>query len=114
MEQIDIKDISGAILLTTLINEGCKRKFTLMKEDYIMLKFSLENPIYFKLGSYVECNFGLFEVCDLQKPAFNTNTAGYDYELRLDRLLLEMEKQNLQIYPGDDRTGGVLEPDRSA
>ena len=37
MEQIDIKDISGAILLTTLINEGCKRKFTLMKEDYIML-----------------------------------------------------------------------------
>ena len=84
MEQIDIKDISGAILLTTLINEGCKRKFTLMKEDYIMLKFSLENPIYFKLGSYVECNFGLFEVCDLQKPAFNTNTAGYDYELRLD------------------------------
>ena len=84
MEQIDIKDISGAIQLTTLINEGCKRKFTLMKEDYIMLKFSLENPIYFKLGSYVECNFGLFEVCDLQKPAFNTNTAGYDYELRLD------------------------------
>lgn len=50
MEQIDIKDISGAIQLTTLINEGCKRKFTLMKEDYIMLKFSLENPIYFKLG----------------------------------------------------------------
>ena len=84
MEQIDIKDKSGAIQLTTLINEGCKRKFTLMKEDYIMLKFSLENPIYFKLGSYVECNFGLFEVCDLQKPAFNTNTAGYDYELRLD------------------------------
>ena len=84
MEQIDIKDISGAIQLTTLINEGCKRKFTLMKEDYIMLKFSLDNPIYFKLGSYVECNFGLFEVCDLQKPAFNTNTAGYDYELRLD------------------------------
>ena len=84
MEQIDIKDISGAIQLTTLINEGCKRKFTLMKEDYIMLKFSLENPIYFKLGSYVECNFGLFEMCDLQKPAFNTNTAGYDYELRLD------------------------------
>ena len=84
MEQIDIKDISGAILLTTLINEGCKRKFTLMKEDYIMLKFSLDNPIYFKLGSYVECDFGLFEVCDLQKPVFNTDNAGYDYELQLD------------------------------
>ena len=93
MEQIDIKDISGAIQLTTLINEGCKRKFTLMKEDYIMLKFSLENPIYFKLGSYVECNFGLFEVCDLQKPAFNTNTAGYDYELQLDAYYWKWKKR---------------------
>ena len=99
MEQIDIKDISGAILLTTLINEGCKRKFTLMKEDYIMLKFSLENPIYFKLGSYVECNFELFEVCDLQKPAFNTNTAGYDYELRLDAYYWKWKNKIFKYTP---------------
>jgi hypothetical protein len=99
MEQIDIKDISGAILLTTLINAGCKRKFTLMKEDYIMLKFSLENPIYFKLGSYVECNFGLFEVCDLQKPAFNTNTAGYDYELRLDAYYWKWKNKIFKYTP---------------
>lgn len=84
VEQIDIKDIPGNTLLTTLPNEGCKRKFTLMKEDYITLKFSLESPIFFKLGSYVECDFGLFEVCDLQKPVFNTDNAGYDYELQLD------------------------------
>lgn len=99
MEQIDIKDISGAIQLTTLLNEGCKRKFTLMKEDYIMLKFSLENPIYFKLGSYVECNFGLFEVCDLQKPAFNTNTAGYDYELRLDAYYWKWKNKIFKYTP---------------
>lgn len=99
MEQIDIKDISGAIQLTTLINEGCKRKFTLMKEDYIMLKFSLDNPIYFKLGSYVECNFGLFEVCDLQKPAFNTNTAGYDYELRLDAYYWKWKNKIFKYTP---------------
>lgn len=99
MEQIDIKDISGAIQLTTLINEGCKRKFTLMKEDYIMLKFSLENPIYFKLGSYVECNFGLFEVCDLQKPTFNTNTAGYDYELRLDAYYWKWKNKIFKYTP---------------
>ena len=99
MEQIDIKDISGAIQLTTLINEGCKRKFTLMKEDYIMLRFSLDNPIYFKLGSYVECNFGLFEVCDLQKPAFNTNTAGYDYELRLDAYYWKWKNKIFKYTP---------------
>ena len=99
MKQIDIKDISGAILLTTLINEGCKRKFTLMKEDYITLKFSLDNPIYFKLGSYMECDFGLFEVCDLQKPAFNTNTAGYDYELRLDAYYWKWKNKLFKYTP---------------
>lgn len=81
---IDIKDISGNILLTTQISEGCKRKFTLMKEDCVLLKFSLQNPVFFKLGDYVDCAFGLFEVCDLQKPSFNTDNAGYDYELQLD------------------------------
>ena len=85
MELIDIKDISGTLLLTTIINEGSKRKFMLMKEDYIMLKFSLEEPIYFKLGDYVEdSRFGRFEICDIQKPRFNSSTAGYDYELKLD------------------------------
>ena len=70
-----------------------------MKEDYIMLKFSLENPIYFKLGSYVECNFGLFEVCDLQKPAFNTNTAGYDYELQLDAYYWKWKNKIFKYTP---------------
>ena len=64
-----------------------------------MLKFSLDNPIYFKLGSYVECNFGLFEVCDLQKPAFNTNTAGYDYELRLDAYYWKWKNKIFKYTP---------------
>ena len=64
-----------------------------------MLKFSLENPIYFKLGSYVECNFGLFEMCDLQKPAFNTNTAGYDYELRLDAYYWKWKNKIFKYTP---------------
>ena len=64
-----------------------------------MLKFSLENPIYFKLGSYMECDFGLFEVCDLQKPAFNTNTAGYDYELRLDAYYWKWKNKIFKYTP---------------
>lgn len=99
MELIDIKDISGSILLTTLPDEGCKRKFTLMKEDYILLKFSLESPIFFKLGSYVECDFGMFEVCDLQKPVFNANTAGYDYELQLDAYYWKWKNKIFKYTP---------------
>ena len=103
MESISIKDISGNILLSTPINEGCMRKFTLMKEDYILLKFSLGNPVFFKLGSYVECDFGTFEVCDLQRPTFNTSNAGYDYELRLDSHYWKWKNKVFKFTP---ETGG--------
>ena len=96
---VDIKDISGNILLSTTPNGGCKRKFTLKKEDYILLKFSLENPIYFKLGSYVECDLGVFEVCDLQSPTFNTDNAGYDYELRLDAYYWKWKNKIFKYTP---------------
>lgn len=81
---IDIKDISGNIRFSTPINEGSKRHFLLMQEDYITLLFSLSNPVYFKLGDYVDNELGIFELVDLYKPTYNTTTGAYDYELRLD------------------------------
>ncbi|MEG0889981.1 MAG: hypothetical protein RSH25_16065, partial [Bacteroides sp.] len=81
---IDIKDISGNIRFSTPINQGSKRRHTLMKEDYVSLRFSVENPIYFKLGDYIDNEIGLFELVDLQKPTYNETNGGYDYELRLD------------------------------
>ncbi|MDC2381275.1 hypothetical protein AAAZ42_19860 [Bacteroides ovatus] len=84
MESVDIKDISGNIRFSTPINEGSKRHFLLMQEDYITLLFSLSNPVYFKLGDYVDNELGIFELVDLYKPTYNTTTGAYDYELRLD------------------------------
>ena len=84
MESVDIKDISGNIRFSTPINEGSKRHFLLMQEDYITLLFSLFNPVYFKLGDYVDNELGIFELVDLYKPTYNTTTGAYDYELRLD------------------------------
>lgn len=83
-ESVDIKDISGNIRFSTPINEGSKRHFLLMQEDYITLLFSLSNPIYFKLGDYIDNELGIFELVDLYKPTYNTTTGTYDYELRLD------------------------------
>lgn len=81
----DIKDISGKVRFSTPIGKGSKRKFTLQKEDYIILKFSLYTPVYFKLGDYMaDSRFGRFELCDFYKPTYNTSTGGYDYDLRLD------------------------------
>lgn len=83
-ELVDIKDISGNIRFSTTINEGSKRHFLLMQEDYITLLFSLSNPVYFKLGDYVDNELGIFELVDLYKPTYNTTTGAYDYELHLD------------------------------
>lgn len=84
IESVDIKDLSNITRFSTPINQGSKRKYTLMKEDYITLKFSVDNPVHFKLGDYVDESFGLFELVDLCKPDINESTGGYDYELRLD------------------------------
>lgn len=56
-----------------------------MKEDYVTVKFNLDEPIFFKLGDYIDDGYlGVFEICDIQKPAYDAITASYDYELRLD------------------------------
>ena len=38
-------------------------------------------------------------MCDLQKPAFNTNTAGYDYELRLDAYYWKWKNKIFKYTP---------------
>lgn len=87
MNEVKVKDISGNEIFSTPIDLGSKRKFQLMKEDYVILKFSLVDPVFFKLGYYIDLPndpTGLFDIVDLQKPTYNDSTGGYDYELRLD------------------------------
>lgn len=107
---IEIKDISGKTRFSTTINKGAKGKFTLMKEDYIVLPFSVPEPIYFKLGDYVDLSGVLddslggllskvYEVTDLQKPSFNASTAGYDYELKLDAYYWKWKNKIFKYTP---------------
>lgn len=96
---IDIKDIDGNIRFSTPVNKGGKRKFTLMKEDYITLKFSLDIPLNFKLGDSVEDTFGLFELMELYKPAYNKETGGYEYELRLDAYYWKWKNKIFKFTP---------------
>lgn len=107
---IDIKDISGKTRFSTPINKGAKGKFTLMKEDYIVLPFSVPEPIYFKLGDYVDLSGVLddslggllskvYDVTDLQKPSFNASTGGYDYELKLDAYYWKWKNKIFKYTP---------------
>lgn len=100
MERVDIKDISGSIRFSTIVNEGSKRKFLLMKEDYVTVKFNLDEPIFFKLGDYIDDGYlGVFEICDIQKPAYDAITASYDYELRLDAYYWKWKNKIFKYTP---------------
>ncbi|WP_303241001.1 hypothetical protein [Phocaeicola plebeius] len=107
---IEIKDISGKTRFSTPINKGAKGKFTLMKEDYIILPFSAPSPIPFKLGDYVDLAGALddslggklakiYEITDIQKPTYNTSTGGYDYELRLDAYYWKWKNKVFKYTP---------------
>lgn len=73
---------NGTELITIPFNTGCIRRRVLMKDDYITVKFSLAEPKHFGIGCYVSIpNEGRFEIIKEQKPTYNSNTGGYDYEL---------------------------------
>lgn len=96
---ITIKDTLGNVRFSTEINTGSRRKFSLMSEDYILLKFSVEDPVYFKLGDYTDTELGLFELVDLYKPTLNDSTGAYDYELRLDAHYYKWKNKIFKFNP---------------
>lgn len=98
---VDIKDVAGNLRFSTPINKGSKRKLMLMKEDYITLKFSLDDPVYFQLGDRIDNELGIFELIDLHKPIYNASTGGYDYELRLDAYYWKWKNKKFFYTPGD-------------
>ena len=107
---IEIKDISGKTRFSTSINKGAKGKFTLMKEDYIILPFSVPSPIPFKLGDYVDLSGVLdeslggklakiYEITDIQKPTYNSSTGGYDYELQMNAYYWKWKNKVFKYTP---------------
>lgn len=109
-DMIEIKDISGKTRFSTSINKGAKGKFTLMKEDYIILPFSVSTPIPFKLGDYVDLSGVLdeslggklakiYEITDLQKPTYNSSTGGYDYKLQMNAYYWKWKNKIFKYTP---------------
>lgn len=93
---LTIYSVQGVKLLEiSSIGTGSKGYYSLMQHDYIVLNFSLDTPIDFGIGSYVDLT-GQFDdalggklskkyyVTEKQTPTYNTTTGGYDYELRFN------------------------------
>lgn len=98
--KIKIRNSAGTPCYQDFVRKGSKRKFTLMKEDFILLKFSLKSPVFFKLGDWTEdTRFGRFELCDLYKPRYNRKTGAYDYELQLDAYYWKWKNKIFKYTP---------------
>ena len=72
----------------------------LMGDHYVKLPFSTEEPIYFKPGDFcfIE-DYGYFELTEPYSPRFNTETGGYDYELRLDAYYYKWKNRICKYVP---------------
>lgn len=98
---VTIYDTSGNIRFKTPINKDSKRVFKLMGDDYVTLKFSVLEPVYFVLGDYCDLpGFGRFELVTPYQPNFNNTTGGYDYELKLEAQHMKWRNKILKYLPG--------------
>ena len=63
---------------------GCIERKELMKEDYVELHFNLAEPVFFPIGSYCTWHDKVYQVTEIQSPTYDSNTGGYQYELKLE------------------------------
>lgn len=107
---IEIRDVRGAIRATVPIQEGAKGYFSLMNADYIVLPFSVVEPIDFRLGDFVDLSGVLddalggkvakiYELTEKQRPTYNEETGAYDYNLKLDAYYWKWKNKIFKYTP---------------
>lgn len=105
---IDIKDIQGNTCFSTGINPGAKGKFSLMKEDYVVLPFNTLSPVDFQVGDYVDlrgvldASMGgklakIYQIVDIPYPTYKNG--GYSYELRFDAYYFKWKTKIFKYTP---------------
>lgn len=79
-----IYDSTGKERATMVVGSGSVRRFALMGDDYVSLKFVVAEPLYIAIGDYIDTDFGRFVIVSDQKPNISKTTGGYEYELKFE------------------------------
>lgn len=82
--EISIKTSIGKERATVVVGSGSVRRFALMGDDYVTLKFVVAEPLYIAIGDYIDTDFGRFVIVSDQKPNISKTTGGYEYELKFE------------------------------
>lgn len=98
---IDIIGVGGSST-NVVIESASVRRFELMKEDYIRLVFSSDKKINIRLGDSITHElWGTFYITEAQKPTYNRETGGYDYDLQFNA---PYYKWNNKLYKFEPKT----------
>ena len=97
---IEIKRHNGPVLVSLQdYPEGALVHYELMSEHYVKLSFTLSEPIYLKVGDYIECEFGKFSLLQPYRPTYNVETDAFDYEVQLDAYYMQFKNKLCKYLP---------------
>ncbi|MBD5278926.1 MAG: hypothetical protein HDS35_00055 [Bacteroides sp.] len=98
-QTLDILNPTGALIRKHTFSANCVRKFSLMNEDSVTLRFTTREAMKFPVGSSV----GDFYITQEQVGKWNESTGVYDYELKFDAYYWLWANKILRyIVPGVD------------
>lgn len=97
---IEIKRHNGPVLVSLQdYPEGALVHYELMSEHYVKLSFTLSEPIYLKVGDYIECEFGKFSLLQPYRPTYNVETDAFDYNVQLDAYYMQFSNKLCKYLP---------------
>ena len=89
---------------SALFEEGSKRGFMLMTDDYIELIFKTRKQKHFAIGDYiVHEKYGRFEITEVQQPKFNSDLQVYEYTLRFNAEYFKWKNKKYKFEPSKGR-----------
>ena len=100
---IDIIGVGG-YSSNVVIESASVRRFELMKEDYIRIVFFSDKMINIRLGdSITHEQWGTFYITEAQKPTYNRETGGYDYDLQFNAPYYRWNNKLYKFAPNTNR-----------
>lgn len=89
---------------SALFEEGSKRGFMLMTDDYIELIFKTRKQKHFAIGDYIiHEKYGRFEITEVQQPKFNPDLQLYEYTLRFNAEYFKWKNKKYKFEPSKGR-----------
>lgn len=102
-----ICDIKGDAKCMVVAEENSVYHVELMRSDYVKLCFKLYDKKSFGLGDYIRLliNGGIqkFEITEIQKPTYNSETGEYIYELQFNAEYYKWGNKKYKYEPKNDR-----------